>query len=187
MHKYISILRGINVSGQKIIKMADLKFHYESLGLKCVHTYIQSGNVVFCSTTNNANKLRESIELKIKKEYNFSVPVMIITQQKLKTIISNNPFNAAKIDLSKLSITFLNSIPEHTLVKNIDNYKSDHEEFVISEDVIYLYCPNGFGKTKLTNNLFENKLKVTATSRNWRTTNKISEMIKELDCRNDTT
>ena len=68
------------------------------------------------------------------------------------------------------------------MFKNLDKFKGDQEEFMISDDIIYLYCPNGFGRTKLTNNLFENKLKVTATSRNWRTTIKLFEKINELEC-----
>ena len=70
------------------------------------------------------------------------------------------------------------------LLNDLDNFNTDDEEFILLGDVIYFYCPDGFGKTKLTNNFFENKLNVTATTRNWKTTNKLFEMITELDCGN---
>jgi uncharacterized protein (DUF1697 family) len=177
MNKYISLLRGINVSGQKLIKMTELKELYESLNFTNVTTYIQSGNVVFCSIEKNVKKIQKQIEQKIEDVYNFSVPTLILTENKLKKIISSIPFDLSKMDLSKLAVTFLDSKPDKTLIKNLDKFKGDREEFIISEDVIYLYCPDGFGRTKLTNNLFENKLKVTATSRNWKTTIKLFEMI----------
>ncbi len=184
MKKYISLLRGINVSGQKIIKMTELKELYESLNFTNVTTYIQSGNVVFCSDEKDVKKIQKLIEQKIEEIYNFHVPTLVLIESKLKKIISSMPFDLSKMDLSKLAVTFLDSAPDKTLIKNLDKFKSDGEEFILLGDVVYLYCPDGFGKTKLTNNLFENKLKVTATSRNWKTTIKLSEMIYKLDCGN---
>jgi uncharacterized protein (DUF1697 family) len=185
MIKYISLLRGINVSGQKKIKMTELKELYESLKFSNVNTYIQSGNVVFCSNEKDVKKIQKQIEQKIDAVYNFSVPIIILTANKLKKIISDLPLKSTNIDLSKLAVTFLDSTPDKTLVKNLDIFKGDQEKFILSGGVLYLYCPDGFGRTKLTNNLFENKLKVTATSRNWKTTIKLFEMINELDCGNN--
>lgn len=182
MQKYISLLRGINVSGQKKIKMADLKIHFESIGFSNIKTYIQSGNIIFCSNINNTSKIKESIEKKILDVYNFSVPVMVLTKSKIEKTIIDNPFNTNKIDLSKLAITFLDAIPKNKSIENIEKFQDKNEEFIISDNVIYFYCPIGFGKTKLTNNFFEKKLKVTATSRNWKTTNKLLEMINETEC-----
>ena len=84
MKKYISILRGINVSGQKLIKMTALKELYESLNFTNVNTYIQSGNVVFCSNEKDVKKIQKLIERKIEEEYKFSVTVSIIAQSKVK-------------------------------------------------------------------------------------------------------
>ena len=184
MNKYISILRGINVSGQKIIKMAKLKSNFESCGFTNVQTYIQSGNVVFCSDIKSRLKIKERIENKIIEVYNFSVPTFILTKSKIEKAITGIPFDVSKIDFSKVSITFLDSVPKNNSIENIEKFQGKNEKIVITEDVIYLYCPDGFGKTKLSNNFFEKKLNVTATSRNWKTTNKLSEMIKELDCGN---
>ena len=92
MTKYISLLRGINVSGQKIIKMTELKDLYESLNFTNVTTYIQSGNVVFCSNEKDIKKIQKIIEQKIEEVYNFSVPTLLLTENKLKKILSNIPF-----------------------------------------------------------------------------------------------
>ena len=69
MNTYISLLRGINVSGQKIIKMADLKTLFESLGFTNVKTYIQSGNIVFCSKESDHHEIKNLIERKIEEVY----------------------------------------------------------------------------------------------------------------------
>lgn len=84
MYNYISLLRGINVSGQKKISMPDLKALYESLDLKNVKTYIQSGNVVFQSENSNTIILAEQIEKKILEKYQFDVPVIIRTPEEVK-------------------------------------------------------------------------------------------------------
>ena len=162
--------------------MSELKLLYKSLNFTNVQTYIQSGNIVFCSLENNSQKVKKLIEQKIEEEYDYRVPVFIISSQKLKSVIERSPLNDAEIDLAKYAVAFLDSVPNKFLLKYLDKFKSTNENLFFLEDVIYLYCPNGFGKTKLTNNLIENNLKVTATTRNWRTINKLFEMINEVDC-----
>jgi uncharacterized protein (DUF1697 family) len=177
MKTFLSLLRGINVSGQKKIHMTELKILYEDLNFKNVITYIQSGNVIFRST--NGNNLSKKIEQKIFEKYNFNVPVIIRTTDEMQSIIDGNPFLIEKdIDLSKLHVVYLSENPSH---KNSDKIKKSNGEpdtFYISGKEIYLYCPNGYGRTKLTNNFFENKFKVNATTRNWKTTNELLKMIK---------
>lgn len=177
MALFLSILRGINVSGQKMIRMPDLKALYEDLGFKNVTTYIQSGNVIF--ENSHSKNLSEQIDKKIFEKYNFNVPVIIRTADEILEVIKGNSFLKEKnIEPDKLHVTFLEKepTPEHlTKIKDL-NYESDR--FYISGKTIYLHCPNGYGKTKLTNTFFENKLKVTATTRNWKTTNEILRIMK---------
>jgi uncharacterized protein (DUF1697 family) len=174
MATYISILRGINVSGQKVIKMDVLKVLYEDLNFKNVKTYIQSGNIVFQYTSTAHTELEQLISRKINQQFGFDVSVMVMNIEKLTRIISNNPFIKDETkDISHLHVTFLSSVIEKVDKEIINQYKSAGEEFLISDDVIYLYCPNGYGKTKLSNTFFEKKLKVGATTRNWKTTNEL--------------
>jgi len=181
MTTYISLLRGINVSGQKLIKMEALAKTFQKLECEKVKTYLQSGNVVFTSNTTSTKTLETQIEQEIKKDFGFDVPVMVLTETKLSETISNNPFiNQADKDITFMHITFLSSIPENYDIKSIESKKQQGEEVFISEDMVYLYCPNGYGKTKLTNNFFENKLKLSATTRNWKTTKELLKLAEYL-------
>lgn len=116
MKTYISILHGINVSGQKLIKMKSLQEMYVGLDFRNVRTYIQSGNVLFES-----------------------------------------------------------NVPEHSLTETFGHDEYLPDEFYISGRSIYLFCPNGYGNTKLSNTFFEKGLKVRATTRNWKT---LLELVK---------
>ena len=171
MTTYISILRGINVSGQKIIKMDALKEMYEDLHFNNIQTYIQSGNVIFQNTQSRQIDLGQIISNELTGKFGYEVPVIVLDTVELKEIIERNPFTSDEIkDISHLHVTFLSSKPERIDDVLIYQKKASEEEFAITEKAVYLYCPNGYGRTKLTNTFFENRLKVGATTRNWKTT-----------------
>ncbi|MEI7725715.1 MAG: DUF1697 domain-containing protein [Bacteroidota bacterium] len=176
MQTYISILRGINVSGYKLIKMNLLKEMFEHLGFENVKTYIQSGNVVFnCNSTETAI-LGNKIADEILNHFGFEVPVIVLGKDELKKVSAQNTFiNERGEDIAKLHVTFLSAEPVVSLMEGIDNMAYLPDEFYLSEKAVYLFCPNGYGNTKLSNNFFENKLKVQATTRNWKT---IIELVK---------
>ena len=171
METYISILRGINVGGQKKIRMADLKTLYERLKFKEITTYIQSGNVIFNTDKSlPRQEISKRIEEKITEKYNFIVPVIIRTKSEMVKTFSDNPFLDRKdINPERLHVTFLAGLPKQADKKRIEKLEFPPDEFIIDGKEIYLHCPNGYGKTKLSNNFFENRLNVTATTRNWRT------------------
>lgn len=181
MEIYISILRGINVSGQKSIKMADLKASYEKLNFKDVDTYVQSGNVVFRAEKEKTEVFETKIADQIKSKYSFDVPVIVMTVDKLKTIIDSNPFkdDPAK-DEKFLHVTFLGSVPDDYDEEAIFSKRAGQEEIVITNEAVYLYCPHGYGTSKLNNNFLENKLKVKATTRNWNTTKALLELANSI-------
>ncbi len=178
MKTFISILRGINVSGQKKILMTDLKALYESLEFKDVITYIQSGNVIFETSLELSNQeLTKKIEQAIYKNYNFHVPVIIRSVEEIKNIISVNPFLKEKeINTEKLHVTFLAEIPNETSLESIKTFDYPPDKFIIIDKEVFLHCPDNYGETKLSNKFFENKLKVLATTRNWKTINKLLEI-----------
>ncbi|MCK9403428.1 MAG: DUF1697 domain-containing protein [Chitinophagaceae bacterium] len=180
MTTYISIVRGINVSGQKLIKMDALRKSYENLGFHDVTTYVQSGNVIFAGNDIELNNLEQKISRQIEKDFGFEVPVIVLTIDKLKQVIDNNPFlKDPNKDQTFLHVTFLSSKPEHYDHKTIEDKKQNGEEIFFSDNAVYLYCPNGYGRTKLTNNFLEAKLKVGATTRNWKTTNELLKIAKQ--------
>jgi len=184
MTTYISILRGINVSGHKMIKMDALRKMYEGLGFKNVQTYIQSGNVIFQDKIIDTKKLEKKIAKKITDQFSFEVPIMVKEIDELKTIVKNNPFgNDVSKDISYIHVTFLSAIPDKANVDKIKEGKYGVDEFVWIDNAIYLYCPNGYGITKLNNNFIESKLKVMATTRNWKTTKELLSMAENLQAK----
>lgn len=178
MTTYISILRGINVSGQKLIKMDALRRSYENMGFQQVTTYVQSGNVIFTANETDVNTLEQKISQQIEKDFGYKVPVIVLTFNKLKQIIGNNPFlKDLNKDQAYLYVTFLSSKPDHYDKKIIEDKKQQEEEIRFSDNAVYLYCPNGYGRTKLNNNFLEAKLKVGATTRNWKTTMELFKIV----------
>lgn len=176
METYIAILRGINVSGYKMIKMEMLRKMFDSLNFKNVRTYIQSGNVVFERKKTSPGTLQEKIEKEIFKTFGFEVPVIVKEKREVEYVLKNNPFiNGRKEDITRLHVTFLAKEPDETNVMKIKDLKYDPDEFLISGKTVYLFCPDRYGNTKLNNSFFENKLKVSATTRNWKT---INELVK---------
>lgn len=177
MKRYISMLRGINVSGQKQVRMAELKSMYKSLGLGNVQTYVQSGNVVFDSKGQDPVKLGKSIEAQIQETFGFSVPILIRSADDFRRILESHPFKNE--DLVRVLVTFLYEPPEQSKLDDLSRYEDKVDRFALGEQEIYLFCPGGYGRSKLSNTFFERKLGVTATTRNWKTVNTLYEMAKE--------
>ncbi len=170
MPAFISLLRGINVSGQRKIRMADLKDAYEALNLTNVNTYVQSGNVVFNCKIRSASKMAELLKQQVESCFGYDVTVMVRTPSDFERIIKSNPFAAqAKTDPSKVYVTFLAASPSGSMVKSVENADTRGDEFLLGREEIFLHCPNGYGRTKLNNAFFERKLKMPATTRNWKT------------------
>jgi uncharacterized protein (DUF1697 family) len=174
MQTYISILRGINVSGHRMIKMDALKKMCSDLKFENVRTYIQSGNIIFQSKMADTQKISNAIKTTIEKVFGFDVPVLTLTPVEWKDVIRANPFlNDPSKDPSFFHITFLSDKPTKQAIEQLKQVDVKNDQYEIINKAIYLYCPNSYSNSKLTNNLFENKLKVTATTRNWKTTNEI--------------
>jgi uncharacterized protein (DUF1697 family) len=176
---YIALLRGINVGGHKIIKMDQLRKAFEGLGFVGVATYVQSGNVVFKSPKKASEDLSNKIEEMLLRRFSMSVPVIVRTAKEVGEVLRNNPFlKESSTDVSKLHVTFLSHTPQKTAVKGLDAIAAGPDQFRCCGQEIYLYCPNGFGGTKLTITTFEKVLAVGATTRNWNTVNKLYEIAR---------
>ncbi len=176
--KYISLLRGINVGGHNKILMAQLKALYENNGFKNVVSYIQSGNVLFDSSERNIDNLCKKIEDAIELKYAFHVPVDIRTHQEMKNILDNSPYKKILSEEhgSKILVVFLKSEPSRENREELLKYVGDSEQLSVHKKEIYLYCSEGYGKSKLTNTLIEKKLRISATARNWKSVKKLYEL-----------
>jgi uncharacterized protein (DUF1697 family) len=181
MPAYIAMLRGINVSGQKIIRMAHLRDSCAALGLRNVETYVQSGNVVFLALKKPPSALAKRISDAILRDFGFPVPTLVKTSKELEDVIKGNPFLKERgIDPSKLHVTFLSELPAKSTLDNLAALPTKPDRFHLGRQVIYLYCPDGYGKTKLSNAAFEKALAVRATTRNWKTVTTLFEMAARL-------
>jgi len=178
MAKYISILRGINVGGNRKILMKDLKVLFEKLGFSKVETYIQSGNVVFES---DLKLLNTDLEVKIQQAivgtFGFDAPVIVRTADEWAKSIVNNPFWKEKdADIDRLHLTCLKEVPSPELLDKIKQFQYLPDRYEIVGNDVFIFCAAGYGTSKLTNPFFESKLKVQATTRNWNTVMKLNEM-----------
>lgn len=180
---YICILRGINVSGQKIIKMEALKELCIALHFQNIQTYIQSGNIVFQTKKTASEELEKEISKGIATKFGFDVPVILIELTEWEDILSANPFLKDETkDNTYFHISFLSKNPSHEDFTKIEAVRYAPDEFYLVGRAIYLYCPNGYGNSKLTNNFFEHKLNLVATTRNWKTSNELLRIAKKIAC-----
>ena len=161
-----------------MIKMDELREIFISMGLSNVRTYIQSGNVIFNIPGNQSLQLLPAvIEGAILKKFNYKIPVIIRTLNELKETLSVNLFkDEENFNEDKLSVIFLNEFPQQSQIEKVKSVDYPPDKFKIVGREVFIYCPNGFGKTKLYTSFFEKKMTLTGTARNWNTVNKIFEL-----------
>ena len=155
--------------------MPDLKALFTSLGAEDVATYVQSGNVVFKSAE-TADKLNRAVERRIHRDLGLKVTVFLRTSRQLAKVEAGNPFTRNVKDPTKLHVTFLAGKPGRASVRELDPEDAAPDEFRVVGEVVYLHCPNGYGRSKLTNAYFEKQLGLAATTRNWKTVKKLVEL-----------
>jgi len=181
MTAFISLFRGINVGGNHLVKMTDLKALHEVLGLRNVVTYIQSGNVVFTSDNADATQLQGSIEKAFEEKFGFRAYVLVRSSSELQTIVAKNPFQDQPNKESKwIAVMFLATPPDSAAQEDLLNVYSGPEEIFILGNEVYLYYSEGIGRSKLTHTFLEKKLKTSGTIRNWNTVLKLQEVAVSL-------
>lgn len=175
----IAILRGINVGGKRKIMMADLRLLFEKQGFTNVRTYIQSGNVLFQNESEvSAAALASTIEQAIADQYGFEVPVIVRTAEELAQSVQQNPFYKEDADIKELHLTFLKETPSEENRLKTEGYDYLPDQFVIDDKAVFIRCLGKYHQSKLSNNFFEKKLQVSATTRNWKTVLKLVDLSK---------
>ncbi len=175
MKTHLALLRGINVSGHRMIKMDALKIALEKIGFQNVQTYIQSGNVFVNSDEENEAKVGFLIKQEIQKTFGHDVPVVVISKKDLELCFVNNSFLQNTEDTKKLYVAFISTILKPDCINDlkVSNFKPD--EVAIDENRIYIKYDISPAKTKLDQNYIEKKLNVIATIRNW---NSVTQLLK---------
>jgi uncharacterized protein (DUF1697 family) len=178
----ISLLRGVNLGPHNRIKMDALRGLYESLKLRDAQTYVQSGNVVFRSADQDLTKLARRIENGIEKSFGFRCPVILRTASELRDTVARNPFAArGDIDPSRFLVTFLAEEPARDVCEKLLGIKIEPEELRIQGRDLYVYFPNGIGRTKVNWAAIEKMLNTRGTSRNWNSVTKLLAMAEALE------
>lgn len=175
MATWIALLRGINVGGNNILPMAELRNDLESLKLTDVRTYIQSGNVVFEATGSTSSVLAESIGARVEQQHGFRPSVLILSREDLQAAIEANPFPQAASQPKTLHFFFLAEPPAAADLEAIDHAKSATEEYRLIDRVFYLHAPDGMARSKLGANVAKH-LGVVTTARNYRTVERLMSM-----------
>ena len=179
---YISLLRGINVGGNKRIKMEQLRRTFEAMGFEQVKTYIQSGNVVFKTAKISTSALSKKIEETILKDFGFSASVVSRTAEEMAATIASNPFLKKRgVDPEKLHVTFLSDDPGSVAINKLTELTLAPDQFRCHGKEIYFHLPNGTADSVLMKKPLDRILGVVITTRNWRTVNQLSDMCRSFE------
>ena len=173
---HVALLRGINLGGKNRLPMKDLAAMFEGAGCRSVGTYIQSGNVVFEASPALARRIPTLVEKAILERFGYRIPIVTRTGGELRKVVRGNPFLRRGADAGTLHVAFLAGAPAAGKVKALDPNRSPPDAFAVRGREIYLHCPNGFARTKLTNAYFDSKLGTTSTVRNWKTVEALLEL-----------
>jgi len=177
------MLRGVNLGPHNRIKMDALRALYTSLKLEDPRTYVQSGNVIFRTKEKNTGQLAKKIQSAIEKSFGFSPAVILRTTDELRKAIAASPFaDRPHLEPGKILVTFLSDEPPPREAQaSLATLKAHPEELHLKGRELYIYFPNGAGKTKLPWSSVERLLKVTGTARNWNSVTNMLKMAEEME------
>lgn len=178
----ISMLRGVNVGGHNKVEMGALRALYESLKFQDPRTYVQSGNVVFRSKENISPALAKKIQNAIEREFGCRPEVILRTADELRKAIAASPFPASRgLEPGKILVTFLNAEPGPEANATLLKLKKHPEEIHLKGRELYIYFPNGAGRSKLPWSSIAEALKTQGTARNWNSVTKMLEIAEEIE------
>lgn len=178
MTTYAALLRGINVGGGKKVPMAELRTLMEDLGHTGVRTYLQSGQAVFASGRGDEESLAAELADAVGTRFGFPVDVIVRDHAYLRAVAEACPFPAAELEGRQLHVTYYSAPVDAARFAEIDRAAHLPEEFRLGDRALYLYAPNGLGRSRLADKLSGRRLNkdVIATSRNWNTVLKLVEL-----------
>ena len=176
------LLRGINIGGHHKLPMNDLRTLCTSLGLCDVRTLLQSGNVVFRADARSFRRLPALLEDSLEERFGFRPTVFLRTAAELRSIVSRNPLlRHAQADPGKFAVLFLAAAPEARALDRMKSLKADNELLELVGHELYIYLPQGFGRSKLLAGSLDRTLGTAATGRNWNTVCKLLAAAEELE------
>lgn len=179
METYVGLLRGVNVGGNNKLPMKSLSALCESQGCRGVRTYIQSGNVVFRADARTVRGFAAKLKSQINAEFGFETAVILRTAPELRAVVENNPYMKPGVDLRSLHVMFLAKEPNLTDVVKLNPPCEGDEAFSLRGKEIFLFLPNGTGRSKLAAYRFDKILQTDVSTRNWQTTLNLVSLCEE--------
>lgn len=177
MTAVIAMLRGVNLGSHNRIKMDALCALCASLKLRDPRTYVQSGNVVFCTSERDVARVSMRIADGIEREFGFRTDVIVRTLEEMRAVVARNPFaKRRRIEPNKLIVLFFAGQPGPDASEKVQNIKAAGEELRLDGRELYIYFPNGMGRSKVSTPAIERMLKTPGTGRNWNSVRKLLEM-----------
>jgi uncharacterized protein (DUF1697 family) len=180
---HVALLRGVNVGGKNKVPMKGLAAMFAEARCSDVQTYLQSGNVVFEAAEAAARRVPSIVGQAMQTRFGFRVPLVMRTAAELRAVAGGNPFLRAGADASTLHVAFLADLPGAARVAALDADRSSPDQFAVRGREIYLRCPSGLARTRLTNQYFDSRLGTTSTVRNWRTVLALLELASARESR----
>lgn len=179
MASWATLLRGVNIAGKNSLPMASFRALLNDLGYQNVMTYIQSGNAVF-EAPGNADEISHAIGSTLEIQFGFRPDVITLPTKDLDLALEENPFKSqADTDGSKVHLFFLDGEVPTTFLNDEQNYATADEKTALIANVLYMYTPNGFGRSKLAAHITRT-LPVPATARNARSVTAIAALARKL-------
>lgn len=172
---YAALIRAINVGGRRAIKMAELREMFTAAGAHDVVTYITSGNVVFDHAESSATKLTARLERTISKATGFDVSLVLRTGRELTRVVEANPF--PEEPTAHIHVVFLHERVPARALDSIDPRSYEPERFVLRTRELYVFLPNGVGRSDLAGRLVNAKAIGGGTMRNWRTVTSLVDLM----------
>ncbi len=181
MRQYAALLRGINVGGKNIIKMADLRACFERMGFSDVRTYIQSGNVLFWATETDRARLTSQIEEALSTTFDYQSVVVTRSGEEIKAVVAQAPEGfGSEPDAYRYDVIFLKAGLNSAEVIDVAPTKPGVDEIYAGEGVVYFSRLTSKASSSRLSRLVSMPIYQSMTIRNWRTTNKLVEMIKTV-------
>jgi uncharacterized protein (DUF1697 family) len=177
MTKFIALLRGINVGGNKMIAMRDLRAMCTDLGLGNVKSLLNSGNLVFQCLARPSGTLESLLESEAKQRLDLHTDFFVRPSEEWKRIIGGNPFPVeARTDPGHLVVMFLKESVDAKVVRTLQAVITGREIVRGEGREVYVVYPDGIGKSRLTNHIIERTLGCRSTGRNWNTVLKLGAL-----------
>lgn len=174
--RYLALLRGINLGSRNRVVMGELREMFAAMGHGDVATHLQTGNVLF-TASGPAAPLAADIERRLASELGVTVTVLLRSKSELGKVVARNPLAADVADPSKLHVTFLADSPDRGRDEKLAALCAPDEAYAVLGREVYLHCPNGYGRTKLSNANLEKRLGVPATTRSWKVVNTLNGLM----------